>query len=284
MKLVSIGMITRNHAHCISNAIDSLLAQTHGNIELIIVDGASEDNTKQICEEYANRDKRVRYKRSETNQGLVKDFANVLAAGRGEYYMWAADDDWWHPKFVETIVAVLEKNPNYGVAMSNFSEHFEYKYDPAKIGKIFKHDYTDKSYSEVYSQLIPAKMNPIFLHGGIFRRELLTGLYRRLVPDCIDGFTIVVCEAALSMRFYSIPEVLHSKYRNPEPLAKRHSFIGKEYSRSFPRTRYIFTILGWLLSSPNIPLSRKSLIFGPWFRCFWRNKKGILSEIKSALI
>ena len=283
MELVSIGMATRNHAHCISNAIDSLLAQTHANIELIIWDGASGDATKQICESYADRDKRVRYIRNEVNNGLVPDFGNVLAEARANYFMWAADDDWWHPEFVARLTEALEKNPEYGVAMSNFSEHFDYKYDAAKIGKIFRHDYTDKSYSEVYKELIPAKINPIFLHG-LYRRELLTKLFKRLFPDCIDGSTVFQCEVALTTRFFSVPEILHSKYRNAGPLAKRHSFIGKEFARPFPRTRYVFTILGWLVTSENIPLLRKRMIFGPWLKYFWRNKYGILSEIKSAII
>ena len=64
-KLVSIGMPTRNHANSIRHALDSLLAQTYKNLELIIVDGASTDETQKICEKYQKQDSRIRYIRKE---------------------------------------------------------------------------------------------------------------------------------------------------------------------------------------------------------------------------
>ena len=282
-KLVSIGMTTRNHGAFIQHSIDPLLAQTYKNIVLIILDGASEDNTEEICSIYAEKDARVRYIRSEVNGGFVKDFGNVLKEGTGEYFMWAADDDWWHATFVERMVDVLEKNSEFGVAMSNFGEHFSYKYDPANVGKIFRHNYTGMNNYQVFKELIRPKMNPIFFHG-LYRRPLLVNLYSRYIPDCIDGFSIFQCEAALATKFYSVSDVLYSKYRNPISITERHGFIKKAYQTPMPRTKYLNKMLFWLLTSRNIPIYRKHLILMPWLKNFWSYRVVVANELKSSVL
>lgn len=282
-KLVSIGMATRNHAPSINYALDSLLAQTYPNFELIILDGASTDDTQKICEEFTKKDSRVRYIRKEANGGFVKDFREVLNEGRGEYFMWAADDDWWHPTFVARMVEALEKSKKYDVAMSHFSERRTHGYNLESVTNIFEHDFTNSSHYDVYKKMIKAKMNPIFFHG-LYRRETLNNLYRRMIPNCIDGFTIFNCEAALATKFYSVPEILYSKYKNPESITKRHEFIKKTYSTHFPYGKYILIMLAWLLTSRNIPAYRKHLIFLPWLTIFWRNKKKIYGEFRNYLI
>lgn len=270
-------MATRNHAQSIPYSIESLLRQTYANFELIILDGASADDTQKICEEYAGKDKRIRYIRSETNGGFVKDFGNVLKEGAGEYFMWAADDDWWHPTFVEKMIEALESSMKHDVAMSHFSERRTHEYNPALAANVFEHDFTNASHYDVYKKMIAADMNPIFFHG-LYRREFLNRLYERMIPNCIDGFTIFNCEAALATNFYSVPSVLYSKYKNPEPITKRHEFIKKTYEVPRPYTKYLLTMLTWLVTSKNIPLYRKHLIFAPWLQLAFRNKRKIINE------
>lgn len=60
-KLVSIGLPTFNRSKSLERALDSLLAQTYVNFELIISDNASTDSTESICREYARKDKRIKY-------------------------------------------------------------------------------------------------------------------------------------------------------------------------------------------------------------------------------
>ena len=65
--LVSIGMPVYNGEEYISQAIDSLLAQTHTNFELIISDNASTDGTWEHCQQYAAKDTRIQLYRNEEN-------------------------------------------------------------------------------------------------------------------------------------------------------------------------------------------------------------------------
>jgi glycosyltransferase involved in cell wall biosynthesis len=103
---LSIGMPVYNGERFIHKALDSLLSQTFLDFELIISDNASIDNTRAICLEYAASDSRIRYVRQNENQGPLANFQFVLDEAVGEYFMWAAADDVWDPKFVEVLLPV----------------------------------------------------------------------------------------------------------------------------------------------------------------------------------
>jgi glycosyltransferase involved in cell wall biosynthesis len=104
---VSIGMPVYNGAQYIREALDSLLAQTFTDFELIISDNASTDNTQAICEEYARRDSRIRYVRQSENIGATSNFSFVLNQARSDLFMWAAHDDLWAPDFLMDGVKLL---------------------------------------------------------------------------------------------------------------------------------------------------------------------------------
>lgn len=107
--LVSIGMPVYNGGEDLRHALDSLLAQTHSNFELIISDNASTDEaTLQISEEYAAKDSRIRLTRQPVNQGATENFLWVLEQARGEYFMWAAHDDTWSANYVEVLASRLD--------------------------------------------------------------------------------------------------------------------------------------------------------------------------------
>lgn len=105
---VSIGMPVYNGSKYIREALDSLLAQTFADFELIISDNASTDATQSICEEYERRDPRVRYVRQAENKGAVANFQFVLDQAHGELFMWAAYDDLWAPDFLMDAMTLLQ--------------------------------------------------------------------------------------------------------------------------------------------------------------------------------
>lgn len=118
--LVSIGMPVYNGEKYIKEALDSLLAQTFTDFELIISDNCSTDNTLKICKEYANRDSRITYITQETNLGANSNFEFVLRKAVGEFFMWAACDDRWKIDFLEKTVNVLLSDTKYGLVFSNY--------------------------------------------------------------------------------------------------------------------------------------------------------------------
>lgn len=117
---VSIGMPVYNGEIFIRQALDSLLAQTFGDFELIISDNASTDETMTICYEYAARDKRIRYIRQLENTGPIANFNSVLGQARSEYFMWAACDDLWEPHYLTCVINHLQPQAEAVLAFSAF--------------------------------------------------------------------------------------------------------------------------------------------------------------------
>lgn len=274
-ELVSIGMPVYNGAAHIKNALDSLLMQTYSNIEFIISDDASQDETALLCEKYAGRDNRIKFIKQEKNLSLVKNFAFVLGKAKGKYFMWAAQDDWWEKTFVEKTVRALETHPEHVVAMSHFKiiRSGSEKPEETVLGS---HDFTNFLNYKLYKTILAAKDNPIFEYG-LWRRDFLVKLFSRLKPKCIEDTVILISEAALAGRFYSVKEFLHVKYRDPRPLRERH-YLGEYYKEPFPYTKFLWTGFIWHLTSGAIPFRRKFFIFWPWLKKVWLYKGKVLRE------
>src|ERR1700687_633000 len=107
--LVSIGLPTYNRAVGLGRAIESVLAQDYRNIELIVSDNASTDETERLCTEYCRRDSRVRYLRQETNRGAISNFRAVVAHAQGEFFMWLGDDDWLDQGYLSECLRIIAK-------------------------------------------------------------------------------------------------------------------------------------------------------------------------------
>jgi glycosyltransferase involved in cell wall biosynthesis len=82
--LVSVGMPVYNGERCIRQALDSVLGQTYENLEVIISDNASTDNTAEICLEYAARDQRIQYHRNPVNLGVIANLPRVFELSSGD--------------------------------------------------------------------------------------------------------------------------------------------------------------------------------------------------------
>ncbi|MGH9112849.1 MAG: glycosyltransferase family 2 protein [Acidimicrobiales bacterium] len=109
--LVTVGVPVYNGERYLARALDSLLAQTFDDFEIVICDNASQDSTPRICEAYAERDPRVVFHRNPDNIGLAGNYNRVFALARGDYFKWAAHDDWHSPQSLELTVKALEAHP-----------------------------------------------------------------------------------------------------------------------------------------------------------------------------
>jgi glycosyltransferase involved in cell wall biosynthesis len=108
---VSIGLPVYNGAKYLSEAIESVRAQTFADFELVISDNASADETEEICRDFAARDERVRYFRAEENGGAAWNFNRTFELAAGEYFKWMAHDDVVGPRYIERTLAVMEQQP-----------------------------------------------------------------------------------------------------------------------------------------------------------------------------
>lgn len=113
---VSIGMPVFNDKLYLNQSLGSLLQQTYSNFELIISDDGSTDGSEDICREYAQKDNRIVYIRQNKTLGISKNMEFLLKKARGEYFMWAADDDLWNKEFIERLLHGLRASPDAIVA------------------------------------------------------------------------------------------------------------------------------------------------------------------------
>jgi glycosyltransferase involved in cell wall biosynthesis len=104
---VWVGIPTYNRAATLPRAIESVLLQTHSELELVISDNASSDATREICERYANADVRVRYLRQPVNRGPTANFNTLFQECRGDYVLMLSDDDWLDLDYVERCLSEL---------------------------------------------------------------------------------------------------------------------------------------------------------------------------------
>jgi glycosyltransferase involved in cell wall biosynthesis len=104
--LVSVGIPTFDRPAGLRRTLALICGQTYSNLEILVSDNASPGSeTEGVVREFSARDVRVKYFRQPTNIGAIANFRFVLAKASGDYFMWAADDDEWDAKFIETCLA-----------------------------------------------------------------------------------------------------------------------------------------------------------------------------------
>ncbi len=119
-ELISVGMPIYNGEKYLKQAIASILSQSYTNIELIIADDASTDNSSVIYKEFAKKDSRIRIFKHKTNIGSIPNFNFVLKQAKGKYFMWAAQDDYREKETLEKLFKLHSQFPNAALAVCNF--------------------------------------------------------------------------------------------------------------------------------------------------------------------
>jgi glycosyltransferase involved in cell wall biosynthesis len=105
--LVSIALPVYNGADTVAPVIESVLAQTHADLELVISDNGSTDDTQEICRRFAREDQRVVYQRHPANVGILNNFISAAETATGSYLRWIGDDDSLEPDYVSQVLDVF---------------------------------------------------------------------------------------------------------------------------------------------------------------------------------
>jgi glycosyltransferase involved in cell wall biosynthesis len=110
MPRVSICIPTYNGARFIAEALESALSQTHSDLEILVVDDGSSDDTVKISEEYARRDGRIKVHRNPQNLGLPKNWDRCRELASGEWITFLFHDDLLHSNCVEKMIEAAVRN------------------------------------------------------------------------------------------------------------------------------------------------------------------------------
>lgn len=167
--MISILVPVYNVEHYLARCIDSVLSQSFQEWELILVDDGSTDNCPRICDEYANKDKRIKVIHK-LNGGLPSARQVGFINAVGEYLIFLDSDDWLLPNSLCALINAIQSDGGYDIARSivcrvddkgkQWLEHYDVEKEIIKRGDFFSLLNTDS--------IAP------YLHSGIYRADLFT--------------------------------------------------------------------------------------------------------------
>ena len=231
--LVSVIVPTYNYGRYIAEALASILTQTVRDLEVVVVDDGSTDDTPEVLRRFT--DPRVRVLRQE-NGGAASARNRGRAETRGDYIAWLDADDLWRPTFLERMLAVLEAEPEVGFCFANFIRTEEGEVIPgtqfdlaprlAELptrparggqGRVITMD--------PFAALVPCADLPCWLQATVQRRAVLEGCWSHTGLKSAEDLFLILQAYAKGMPAAYVNEVLtevrrhgSNSYRNGDHI------------------------------------------------------------------
>lgn len=200
---VTVGVPVFNGEAFLEETLNSLLAQTYADFEIVVSDNGSTDRTEEICRTYAARHSRIRYVRSELNRGAAWNHNRLVELSTGELFKWNSADDVCAPEFLARCVEALDRDPCAVLACANVME-------------------IDESGAPLTSRTIPAavtsedgverfarhvQLDHLCTHiYGVIRSSVLRRTDR--IGSYTDSDRVLLAHLALFGHFIVLPDVL----------------------------------------------------------------------------
>jgi GT2 family glycosyltransferase len=208
LSLVSVVIPTYNRGYCIARTIDSALNQTHQDIEIIVVDDGSTDDTRDVIKLRYGDDSRIVYV-YQANAGVAGARNSGFKSARGQLVALLDSDDVWMPWKLEVQVACLSKfpelimvwsdmeamNPDGEIFNSRYIRTMYSNFSMFTMNELFPHKIKLKDVAHFGAQLNAILQDAIFFRGNIFSQMVMgslvhtsTTLFRRSLLEKIGGF------------------------------------------------------------------------------------------------
>lgn len=194
--MISIVLPSYNGEKYIKESIESILNQTYQDIELILVDDCSSDQTWSIMQEYEKKDKRIKTIHNETNKKLPMSLNIGFGVAKGDYYTWTSDDNYYENNALEIMLNLIESKPDIGIVYADMRLI-------DSNGKI---------------NLEEEKKENDIQHSGLYNWVGACFLYRKKVHDTLNGYDTGLflvedfdfwLRAARYYKYYHIPKKLY---------------------------------------------------------------------------
>jgi hypothetical protein len=207
---VVLGMTLYNNARHLPHALESLLAQTHGDFALLLLDDASTDGTEAVVRQYVERDPRLHYVRHADRHAMIATWREVAETAvrewpSAEYFAWVSDHDWWHPRWLERLLAELESDDDavlaYPVTRRVSPSGAELEKGPRLFDTAAQNDVRAR-----WAHFCDEGVGSGDMVYGLMRLAALrrAGIFRPVLrPD-----RLLVAELSLQGRIRQVPEVL----------------------------------------------------------------------------
>ena len=216
--LVSVGLPVRNGGDGLLEVVGSVLGQDHADLELVICDNASTDNTEEVCRDLASRDERITYRRHPENIGILNNFIYAIRAASGDYFRWIGDDDRLEPRYVSRTLAEFRRDPHRLLVTTQISYQdphgevrTETEYDPAPLA-------SDDPVDRLAGMLALLNMSYLLVDPlyALMRRSTVAAIPRR---NMLREDQVFATKLALAGPWGHVPEVL--AHRHTKPVTRR---------------------------------------------------------------
>jgi alpha-1,3-rhamnosyltransferase len=125
LPLVSVLVPCYNHEKYVMRTIDSVMEQSYPNMELLVIDDGSQDNSVQVIKDCELKWGKTFLVEAQANMGLCKTLNKLEKLAKGKYICFIASDDWMLPEKLTVQVAYLEAHPHIGMVYSDALTYFE---------------------------------------------------------------------------------------------------------------------------------------------------------------
>ncbi len=231
--LVSVGIPLRNSEQHIERLLTEITNQTYGNLEILISDNNSTDETEVRCKEFVKNDKRIRYHKHNKDLTASENFVWLLENASAEYFLWAADDDMREPNYIEALLNQMIGDPACVLA-----------YAPAKTFK----SYEEQVYKDTKLQQFP---NTSFWANSDFiiqsSRTIIYGLFKRQAMvdyawfPCMHGNdTAILIYLSTLGTLRMADDTCFYQFRRPQTKESRSQRNFYASAKQFPRLHQLY--------------------------------------------
>ncbi|MBU2575067.1 MAG: glycosyltransferase family 2 protein [Elusimicrobia bacterium] len=209
--LLSICIATYNRAGYIGETLDSIIPQLDDDVELLVVDGASTDNTEDVVRKYAQKKSRIRYVRLPAKGGVDQDYDKAVEFARGEFCWLFTDDDLLKPGAVAAVKAAIKKG--YDLVIVNAEVRDRELSVILQSRRIVMHDNKVYAPNAMECLFVDALDYLSFIGAVVIRRSIWLSRERRpyfgaefihigvLFQKPLPGPALIIAEPYITIRF-----------------------------------------------------------------------------------
>ena len=260
--LVSVLMTAYNREKYIAQAIESVIASTYKNWELIIVDDCSKDKSVEISKTYESRDNRIKVYINEKNLGDYPNRNQAASYAKGKYLKYIDADDMIYPHGLEQLVFYMEQFPEAGYGLCSLSQ------DKDKIFPFILSP--NQAYKRHYLK-----------NQWIFHKAPLSAIIKKKVFDKVGGFS-----GKQHLGDFELWNILSQKFNvvlMPQGTVwyRSHNDQQNRDNKTKPAVNFKYIVLEYkILKSNDCPLSEKEKIISQK-KCLRKQARYILRFLKS---
>ncbi len=215
-ELISVIVPVYNRESVLNKCIDSVLNQTYKNIQLILIDDGSTDNSQSVCQDYADKDSRVLVVH-QSNRGPAVARNTGLDASKGKYIMFVDSDDCLHQKCIEIMYNAI-KQFNVSIAVCEYGEqnHIFRQYPNVRVNL--------KNLKAVMKNGLSDKENTLYCWAKLWSWELIRNIRFKPLSFCEDVlFSLTAYLNCKTPIAYVVDEPLYYYFKNDNSITKNLS-------------------------------------------------------------